>query len=207
MRWSRRWFVIVMAVGLSVGPAFGALVVQEDPLMEWDVGSVTVNLIDQLDKELIFEEDRDGNGMVTVGDVLAFQAALTAGEKMELTEEIEIGLNTPWTGWHEVILTADWKWGQVLNFSSPDGITGLNPNVVGNTAEFAFDALYPGTKINIRKELIYLGNVQDLFPSFGGPPVPNASKILVQEYPTPEPATMSLLALGALAVLRRRRRG
>jgi len=193
-----------MAVGLSAGPAFGEIIVQEDPIMLWDLGRITAGIGDELLKELIFKEDKDDDGIVGSADV----AIYLASAPMELKEQIEIGPGSPpWTDWHEEILTPNWKWGSV-NFSAP-GLTGLTSNVGGNVADFFFDALYPGTVIDIRKEMWYTGTnpQQDLFPSFGGPPQPGAVKIMVLEYPTPEPATMSMLAFGALAVLRRRRRG
>jgi hypothetical protein len=123
------------------------------------------------------------------------------GQTFTLQELLVIAPTQSWTDWHEHILTPGWDWVQptlfMANFAPPPGLsTVFTPGTpsVGGAVDFYFNPLAPGTLLDIRKTLQYTGT----------PGVAFNGTIQIAEYPTPEPATLSLLALGGLAVLRRR---
>jgi hypothetical protein len=77
-------------------------------------------------------------------------------------------------------------------------VFGSTPSTAteGGSVWFEFDPLSPGTEIFINKTLVYKGDATGV--AFDG-------IVHLAEYPTPEPASVSFLALGGLVVLRRRR--
>jgi len=125
----------------------------------------------------------------------------TPGALYSVTERLLIAPQLDWTDWHEEILTPGWEWTSkvlmLVNVSQPpSGLTVINlpgTPIQGGTLEFYFDPLSPGTVIDIRKELKYVG-----------PQGMSFDAIQIAQYPTPEPATMGLLALGGLVLGRRR---
>ena len=206
MKHAQRWSVVVATVCLLAGASAGGatIVVDEDPTDEWHVGHLVLALGDPpLFKRLIFNEDKDFSGYVDNGDVFIF-----INNPPKLIETIEIAPGSaPWEDWHEQILSPNWIWTKV-DVVAP-GLTNLEVSIDGNVVDLTFDPVGPGSPgmtIQITKEMRYDGDPYDLFPNIFWPaPVPGEVFIEVLEYPTPEPATLSLLALGALAALRRRR--
>lgn len=126
------------------------------------------------------------------------------GQTFTVQESLYIEGNLPWMDWHEEILTPGWEWAppSVL-FANGVPAPGLSISYIpGNTTQggsihFDFSSLAPGTKVDIRKQLQYVGGA-DGTAFFG--------TVQIAEYPTPEPASVGLLALGSLLALRRRRR-
>ncbi len=126
------------------------------------------------------------------------------GQVFTVTERLLIAPQLDWSDWHEEILTPGWEWTtQVLileNVTQPPA--GLTINNIpgtpthGGTLEFYFNPLSPGTLLDIRKELVYTGPQGVAFPY-----------IEIAQYPTPEPAGLSLLVVGGLLTMYRRRRG
>ncbi|MBI4578311.1 MAG: PEP-CTERM sorting domain-containing protein [Planctomycetes bacterium] len=124
-----------------------------------------------------------------------------------LHESLVIGPTQPWTDWHEKILTPGWEW--VVPTPTPpmffaNGVPAPGLSTVytpgspgGSTLDFYFNSLPPGTKIEIRKLLQYTDATGVAFQGV----------VEIEEYPTPEPASIGLLALGGIALLRRRRGG
>ncbi len=120
------------------------------------------------------------------------------GPPLPVTEVLIVAGNLPWTDWHETVLHPDWTWAnpQILINGSP--ASNLVTVISGNSVDFYFDPVYPGSLVTIKKDLIYNG-------------VPGATfygKLQIIEYPTPEPATAGLSSAAGLLLVRRRvRRG
>ncbi|MCY2929707.1 MAG: PEP-CTERM sorting domain-containing protein [Planctomycetota bacterium] len=142
-------------------------------------------------------------GKILVGDMNIGGGVVYAnpGDTFTVQELLEVSPTLPWTDWHESLLSPEWDWiaptTLLANGLPAPGLTiATTPATLatGGTIDFTFNSLPPGTLVTIQKTLRYTG--------LSG--VPFASKVIVSEYPTPEPATLSLLALGALAILRRR---
>lgn len=127
---------------------------------------------------------------------------LLNGGPLDLNESI-INVGTePWYDWHEHILPDAtgavpglWSSVQMAVNGNPIGF-----NVIGlGTADLWLDTfsqpILPGDVLNVRK-------IIDVFP---GIPGAFQQPIVIQEYPTPEPASLALLSLGSLAVLGRRK--
>ncbi len=126
------------------------------------------------------------------------------GQMFGLSESLYIQGNLSWMDWHEEILTPGWEWAPPSVFLA-NGLPAPGLNITytlgnsthGGTIGFDFSPLPPGTKIDIRKQLQYVGGA-DGTAFFG--------TVQVAQYPTPEPASVGLLALGSLLALRRRTR-
>jgi hypothetical protein len=125
------------------------------------------------------------------------------GQQFTVRELLQVAGNRPWQDWHEQALTPGWEWlpnSVILAGGIPAaGLTvSTTPGTLaaGGTIDYTFNSLAPGTIVDIRKILVYTG---------GATGVPFQGTIAIAEYPTPEPATLSLLALGGLAALRRPR--
>ena len=126
------------------------------------------------------------------------------GQIFTLQESLFIAGTLPWSDWHEQILTPGWDWAPpavfLANGSVAPGLTISHTPPgpgIGGTIDFYFSSLPPGTKVDIRKQLQYLG---------GATGAPFDGIVKIAEFPTPEPAAIALLALGSLVVRRRRRR-
>jgi hypothetical protein len=109
----------------------------------------------------------------------------------------------PWTDWHEDVVGIDasgapdpgWAWANPSLLVNGVPAPGLTVTGAGtNSLSFFFNPIFPGDQVIIRKQLVYNGLPGTTF----------VGTLAVHEYPTPEPATIGLLALGGLAMLRRR---
>jgi hypothetical protein len=127
------------------------------------------------------------------------------GTTFNLHETLVIAPNLPWSDWHENILTPGWAWSPNISFLiwpnmvPPAGLTVTNTPgnfTQGDSLEFLFNSLPPGTIIDIRKELVWQG-------------IPGITQFVghidVAQFPTPEPASMLLVVAGSALALRRRR--
>ncbi len=124
------------------------------------------------------------------------------GQVFGFSESLVVAGANPWSDWHEEILTPGWQWlapSAVLANGLPASNLAASylptTTTVGGSVSFTFDPLAPGTLVDIRKQLQYVGVPGTVYI---GP-------LEIAQYPTPEPATVGLLALGGLAALRRRR--
>lgn len=125
------------------------------------------------------------------------------GPALPVQEFLVIGGNLPWTDWHEDVMGIDangtpdpgWVWANPTLLVGGLPAPGLTVTGAGtNSINFYFNPLAPGTSVIIRKQLVYNGLPGTVFNG----------TLAIHEYPTPEPATVGLLAVGALAMLRRR---
>jgi hypothetical protein len=131
---------------------------------------------------------------------------LAPNDIVGILEDLVVAGDTPWTDWHETILTPGWAWIADAGLGLPAVATtggivpGLSYNMTATTLDFFFDPIQPGTEISIGKEIQFVGTQ----PTTGG-------SVMVQEYPTasavPEPPTVVLmgLALVGLGVVGRRK--
>jgi len=133
-----------------------------------------------------------------------------------IDEWLEVGPGVEWTDWHEEIIESPgWVWyhGQFpalpgtfqpfLEVDTGSGVYNFPNNLTvaadDQKLDFYFDALAEGTKVHIGKQLLFVGSDNRLNTSetWTGP-------LKITEYPTPEPATLIMLALGGVALIRRR---
>lgn len=126
------------------------------------------------------------------------------GQQFTVHEFLQVAGNLPWQDWHEQVLTPGWDWSPnsviLANGLPAAGLTvsttaGVVPT--GGSIDYTFNSLAPGTLVDIRKILVYTG---------GATGVPFQGTVTIAEYPTPEPATLGLLSLASVAMLRRNRR-
>ena len=124
------------------------------------------------------------------------------GQMFSVIEQLYIAPQLPWSDWHEEILTPGWDWaGPIVMLANGSPASGLvitnTPGVAptGGTLGLDFDPLFPGTQVLIRKQLQYTGTLGTVF----------VGTVEIAQYPTPEPASLGLLAIGSLLSLRRRR--
>ncbi len=151
---------------------------------------------------------RDPNGPAWIKKFYDPNGAIqpTPGQIFPVFEKLLIAPPLDWSDWHEQILTPGWDWGPVVYMfegqwqqQPPAGLVVINTPgtpTQGGTLDFYFNPLPPGTQLDIRKYLVYTGPQGQTFPY-----------IEIAQYPTPEPASMGLLAAGAALTLRRRRHG
>lgn len=126
----------------------------------------------------------------------------TVGTTYTLHEQLVVSGNRPWTDWHEQIMTIGWQWQQnasILANGNPVGgfsaVYTPATSASGGSVDFYFNSLAPGTVVDIFKKLEFAGQVGTF----------NTGTIDIHEYPTPEPASIGLLAAGGLVLIRRRR--
>lgn len=124
-------------------------------------------------------------------------------QSFPVQEALTVAGNLPWMDWHEEILNPDWSWTApsiLVNGMPPTNLSITN--IPGNSTQggilaFNFDPVLPGSTVIIAKSLIYTGIPGT---SFSG-------TLLINEYPTPEPTSLCMLAgASALTLIRRRKR-
>jgi len=158
-----------------------------------------------IEKWLKFDSDLNGDGAIDLNDLAIF----AANPIFNLQEFLVVGPGPAWTDWHEEILTPDWEWGnvQINSFGPPPGPTNLLIQQTPTTVDFYFDPLPPGTQVDIRKQLVFAGNIAD--QAFQTDFLQNNLMVKISEHPTvPEPSGLVLAACGVLGLcLRRSRQG
>jgi PEP-CTERM motif len=137
------------------------------------------------------------------GNVVADDTGFTAPSGYQKEEWLVIGGNTPWTDWHEEVLTPGWNIGAQIDINGGQPVPGLVVDLMftdwpntGGAVWMDFDPLPPGTLVHLTKQLSWVGDPQVNGNLFNG-------VIQIAEYPTPEPATIALMGLGVLALGRR----
>ncbi|MEZ6190498.1 MAG: PEP-CTERM sorting domain-containing protein [Phycisphaerales bacterium] len=179
---------VAMAQGTASGP-FTIHVVDPGPVV--NIGSLINPFPIDLDPvgPPWFKNVGDPNFLVTGASDLAFNETI-----------INVGTE-PWYDWHELILSppvgmpqSNWLTVKVLVNGTPIGFssTGLGTPALDL---FGFSQpVLPGDILQIQKTV-------EVFSTAGF----SGAFLRIQEYPTPEPASLALLSLGSLAVLRRRK--
>ncbi len=185
----------VYAQGVGNLPALPSVFPQLGTVPGWVIGGATGPIPVVLDPNgpKWLKHLTDPNGGLVVAQ---------PGQVFTLSESLVVAGNLPWSDWHEEILTPGWEWlppSLVLANGVPAtnlAATYLPPTATaGGVVSFTFDPLAPGTLVDIRKQLEYVGVPGTVYI---GP-------LDIAQYPTPEPGTLALLSLAGLAVLRRRR--
>ena len=146
-----------------------------------------------------FPIDLDPNGQPWTKTLVDANFLLPNGGPLNLNESIVNVGTEPWLDWHEHILPDATGMVPGLWTSVQMSVNG-NPitfNAVGlGTPDLWLDTfsqpVLPGDVLNVRK-------IIDVFVS----PIP--VQIRIAEYPTPEPASLGLMGLGSLILLKRRK--
>lgn len=208
-------FVTTLTIISVVGPSAWAIQVGPDPF-----GSHNIN-------EFSFDSTVGGTGGFEVGTTderidltfdptfgpwikqLSDTPAATVGTVWTIQEHYVLNGDMNWTNWNEQLLTNGWNWINGTIQMNGQTISGLTTNMEAaaeGLISFTFDALAPGTTIDIVKQIQWVGTA-------GVSVWPGIALIQVQEWsngeqPIPEPATLSLIALGGslYALARQRRR-
>lgn len=139
------------------------------------------------------------------GGTFTYAPTSPTNPALPVTEVLQVAGNLPWTDWHENVIGIDtlglpdpnWSWANPTILVG--GLPAAGLTIVGagtSNLSFFFNPLAPGTVVDIRKDLVYTGPAGAVFNG----------TLAIHEYPTPEPATLGLLALGGLAAVRRKRR-
>jgi hypothetical protein len=127
------------------------------------------------------------------------------GAPLPVTEVLQVAGGIPWTDWHEDVVGIDasgaldpgWAWANPSLLVNGVPAPGLTVTGVGTSSlSFFFNPIFPGDQVIIRKQLVYNGLPGTAFNG----------TLAITEYPTPEPATIGLLALGSVIMWRRRNR-
>jgi hypothetical protein len=201
----------LMVAGVVLGAATGAIAQGVAPPLGGSATTypLTTNGWDILDPngtpQVVV---RDPNGQPWYKDLATPPGMVVLpGSVFKVHELLTVGGNLSWSDWHEQILTPGWEWLPASNFlanslPAPGLTVTTTPgtSTIGGSIDYTFGSLSPGTTVDIFKSIVYSG------AGLPVPPPPFFGSVRVAEYPTPEPATLSLLALGGVAMLRRSRR-
>ena len=128
-------------------------------------------------------------------------------QSLAVIESLKVDGNTPWTDWHEEILTPGCEWDSsdlgvtvTTDLSTFPPVPGLSFNLQPTTLDFSFDPILPGTEIFIIKDIRFMG------VDANNPEETTGDPVFISEYPIPEPATLSLLVIGMVLLRHERRR-
>ncbi len=116
---------------------------------------------------------------------------------LAVSEMFVVSGNLPWTDWHEDVLDPAWTWANPFVLVNGVPASGLTTSISGGNLSYFFNPVAPGSLIQIRKDLVWNGALGTTF----------IGTLPIHEYPTgvPEPASIGMLAIGALVALRRAR--
>ena len=143
-------------------------------------------------------KDLTGPGPSPPQDLIAMP-----GDTFTITEHLIIGGALDWADWHEEILDPNWDFVGPIDFlvngSTASGLsfsTMPSTTTQGGSIWFNFDPVASGALIDVVKSIQYVGGPGQVFQG----------TVRMLEYPTPEPASLALLGVSGLALLRVRRR-
>lgn len=200
--------VIMNAGGWQASAASGVIasIVVDNPTDPIGDGYLIIQISKDFDPD--FAQDMEGNFPAILIDFV--QIAENAVPRIIITDEaITNSTGSVWTDFHWQLLDSGDAWFNISESAGFDtspftnqtwtGVSGnmaTGLNVDGGVVPDAGFTWFPGGSIDPDDHLVIDLNVGTL----GDP-----TSFTLKEFPTPEPATLSLLALGGAALIRRRR--
>jgi len=145
----------------------------------------------------------DPHGPTWMKDLWWSGGTVPPGGAIILTEDLVVGGEQSWTGWHQRIMTDSFQWWGISATVVPGDVP-----LPGLVRDFAPPGDPPGTGLSISFAPLAPGaqiRIWEMFKYTGPSPLTLTGPITIEQYPTPEPASVALIGAGGFALMRRRR--